>query len=476
MRLLHSAARTTATFTSENVVSFAGLVPVMRLAQDAGLHEQVAARVRLGTSIGSNPAGKIATIVAGMVAGADSIEDLDALRHGGMDRLFGQVYAPSTLGSFLREFSFGHVRQLEAAARQVLVELAATTPLLAGTEGFTYVDVDSLLRRVYGHAKQGAGFGHTKAGGYPVLLRGLSPLVATISTDIAAPVVAATRLRGGKAGSARGAASLVAEALTTATTARAVGVSERETAPHALARHAQLLMRADSAFYAGPVISAARRHDARFSVTVSMNSAVRRAINRIEDSAWIPIHYPNAVWDDETGMWISDAEVAEICYTAFAGTKHEVTARLVVRRIRADPPPGQDELLPAWRYHAFITDTTLSTVDADVTHRAHAVIEQVFADLIDGPLAHLPSGRFAANAAWLTCAAMAHNLLRAAATLTSRAHARARGHTLRRRFIHVAAQIARHARGVRLDLPRHWPWSGWWMRLFDETHSPPLPA
>lgn len=135
MRLLHSAARTAATFSSENVVSFAGLEPVMRLAQDAGLGERVAERVRLGTSIGSNPAGKTATIVAGMVAGADSIDDLDALRHGGMDRLFGQVYAPSTLGSFLREFSFGHVRQLEAAARELLVALAGRTRCWPGPRG-----------------------------------------------------------------------------------------------------------------------------------------------------------------------------------------------------------------------------------------------------------------------------------------------------------------------------------------------------
>lgn len=465
MRLLHSAARTAATFDAENVVSFAGLEPVMRLAQDAGLHDRVAERVRLGTSIGSNPAGKTATIVAGMVAGADSIDDLDALRHGGMDRLFGQVYAPSTLGSFLREFSFGHVRQLEAAARELLVELAGQTPVLAGTEGFTYVDVDSLLRRTYGHAKQGAGFGHTKVGGYPVLLRGLSPLVATISTDAAPPVIASTRLRGGRAGSARGAASLVAEALGTA---RALGADADRTA--------RLLLRGDSAFYTGTVISAARRHGARFSVTVTMNPAIRRAIEAIPDSAWVPIRYPNAVWDDEAGAWISDAEVAETGYTAFAGTTHELTARLVVRRVRRQAPPGQDELLPAWRYHAFFTDTKLPTVAADLTHRAHAVVEQVFADLIDGPLAHLPSGRFAANAAWLTCAGIAHNLLRAAASLTSRAHARARSHTLRRRFIHLAAVVVRHARGVRLDLPLHWPWAGWWMRLFDETHSPPIPA
>ncbi len=208
-------------------------------------------------------------------------------------------------------------------------------------------------------------------------------------------------------------------------------------------------------------------------MTVSSNPAVRRAIAAINDTAWTPIRYPNAVWDDQAGAWVSDAEVAATDYTAFAGTKHQVTAQLVVRRIRREPPPGQDELLPAWRYHAFFTDTGLSTIDADLTHRAHAIIEQVFADLIEGPLAHLPSGSFAANGAWLTCAAISHNLLRAAASLTSRAHARARGHTLRRQFIHIAAVVTRHARGVRLGLPRHWPWAGWWMRLFDETHSPP---
>jgi hypothetical protein len=466
MRLLHSAARTSAGFEAENVVSLAGLVPVMRLSQEAGLPDLIAERVQLGTSIGCNPAGKIAAIVAGMVAGADSIEDLDVLRHGGMGRLFEAVYAPSTLGSFLREFTFGHVRQLDSAARSLLVSLAASCPRLTeGAAAWTYVDVDSLLRRTYGKAKQGAGFGHTKVGGYPVLLRGLSPLMTTISTDTAAPVIAATRLRGGNAGSARGAASLVAEALGTA---REIGAGS---APGGV-----LLLRGDSAFYTGAVVSAARRAHARFSITVSMNPAVRRAIERIDGAAWIPIRYPNAVFDDDAGAWISEAEVAQTTYTAFAGTRHEHTARLGVRRVRREAPPGQDELLPAYRYHAFFTDTALSTVDADLTHRAHAVIEQVFADLIDGPLAHLPSGRFAANGAWLTCAAIAHNLLRAAAALTSRAHARARGQTLRRRFIHVAAEIVRHARGVRLRLPRHWRWAGWWMRLFDETHSPPLPA
>jgi len=162
----------------------------MRLAERAGLHRMVRRRVRgLPPSVGANPAGKVATVVAGMVAGADSIDDLDVVRHGGMPALFAGVYAPSTLGSFLRSFSHGHVLQLKAAARDVLVELAGRTPLLAGADQLCFVDIDSVLRRMYGRAKQAVAFGHTKVGGYPVLLRG------------------------GNAGSARGAASMVAQAI-----------------------------------------------------------------------------------------------------------------------------------------------------------------------------------------------------------------------------------------------------------------------
>jgi hypothetical protein len=171
------------------------------------------------------------SIVAGMAAGADSIDDLDAIRHGGMPRLFGGVYAPSTLGSFLRAFTHGHTWQLTAVARWFLVDLAAQTPVPAGAAEMTYVDIDSLLRRVYGKRKQGASFAHTKVGGYPVRLRGLSPLAVTLSTPIAASVIAAMRLRKGSAGSSRGAAGLLAEALATARAARATG---------------HILMRADS--------------------------------------------------------------------------------------------------------------------------------------------------------------------------------------------------------------------------------------
>lgn len=445
MRLWHRWSRAAVRFDDENLVSCAGLVPVMSLAERAGLSGLVDEHVAIIdppiVSTGANPAGKVTSIIAGMVAGADCIDDLDVIRHGGMSRLFGGVYAPSTLGSFLRAFTHGHTRQLAGVARRFLVDLAARTPVLAGVTEMTYVDIDSLLRRVYGKHKQGASFGHTKVGGYSVRLRGLSPLMATISTPIAAPVIGAMRLRKGSAGSSRGAASLLTEALATARAAGAAG---------------SILVRADSAFYAGVVIGAARRAGARFSVTVSMNPSLQAAIATIDEDAWTPVHYTDAVEDPDTGELISDAEVAETTYTAFAGTKHEITARLIVRRVK--DKNTIDALFPLWRHHAFLTDTTQSTVDADVTHRQHAIIEQVFADLINGPLAHLPSGHFNANAAWTICAAITHNLLRAAGTLASRFHAKARGATLRRHLITVPARLAQPQGRPTLHLPEHWPW------------------
>ncbi len=441
-------------------MSCAGLVPVMALAERAGLSELVGEKVRITgepvPSTGSNPAGKVTAIVAGMAAGADSVDDLDVLRHGGMKRLFSGVYAPSTLGSFLRSFTHGHVAQLLSVLRAMLITLGRDTPVLAGADETCFVDLDSLLRPVYGKQKRGARFGPAKVGGYSLLLRGLSPLVATLSTRKAAPVVAAMRLRGGNAGSSRGAASLLAEALNTAKAAGATGT---------------MVVRADSAYYAGTVVSAARRAGARFSITVTMNQAIRSAIAGIDETAWTPVHYPGAVRDPDTGALISDAEVAETSYTAFAGTRHEYTARLVVRRVKDQNYP--EALFPVWRYHAFVTDTNYSTVDADLAHRAHAVIETVFADLIDGPLAHLPSGHFDANAAWAAIAAISHNLLRAAGSLTSTFHAKARGATLRRQLICVPGRLAQPQGRATLHLPERWPWAAEFATLHATANSPP---
>ena len=320
MRLLHSLAKTHASFDDPNLVSHAGLVPVMALAQRAGLADLVAEHVRPGGECGVNAHLKVPCLVAGMAAGADSIDDMDLLRHGAMSALFGGVRAPSTLGSHLRSYTWGNVSQLEKAGREFLIALAGQAPLLPGAGTLAFIDIDSMQKRVYGHQKQGARFGHTKIQGKSLLVRGLNALAAMVSTPLSAPVIAATRLRGGNAASARGAASLAARAIGTARDCGCTGT---------------IVVRLDSAFYNAAVIGAIRRGGARFSVTVPVNASIRAAIAAIADDAWTPIRYPRAIWDDQLGAWISDAEVAETQYTAFASKKGQaVTARLIVRRVR----------------------------------------------------------------------------------------------------------------------------------------------
>jgi hypothetical protein len=466
VQVSHRFAAESAVFDDENLVSSAGLVPVMRLADQTGLQRLLADKIRIDAprikSGSANPAPKLATVVAGMCAGADCIDDIDVLRSGGMTTLFGDVYAPSTVGTLLREFTFGHARQLESVLRAHLVALCERVDLLPGAaEQRVFVDIDSLLRPVYGHAKQGASYGHSKIAGKQILRKGLSPLAATISTAGSAPVIAGMRLRAGKTGSAKGAGRMVASAIGTARATGAAG---------------PILVRGDSAYGTRAVVAACVRHGAQFSLVMTRNPAVERALAAIEETAWTPVSYPGAVHDPDTGAWISDAEVAEIPYTAFASTPDRITARLVVRRVKDARFP--DALFPVWRYHPFFTNTDLPVADADITHRQHAVIETVFADLIDGPLAHIPSGRFGANSAWVLCAAIAHNLLRAAGVLAGDRHTRARGSTLRRRIVNVPARLARPQRRPTLHLPTHWPWSKAWLALWHNTigHSPPQTA
>jgi hypothetical protein len=463
---LHSLARTHASFDDPNLVSHAGLVPVMALAQRAGLASLVAEHVRPGGECGVNPHLKVPCLVAGMAAGADSIDDMDLLRHGAMSALFGGVRAPSTLGSHLRSYTWGNVSQLEKAGRELLAELARRAPLLPGAGTLAFIDIDSMQKRVYGHDKQGARFGHTKIQGKSLLVRGLNALAATISTPLSAPVIAATRLRGGNAASARGAASLAVRAIGTARECGCTGM---------------IVVRMDSAFYNAAVTGAVRRQGARFSVTVPMNASIRAAIAAIGEDAWTPVRYPRAVWDDQLGAWVSDAEVAEVPYTAFASKKGQaVTARLIIRRVRdlnKKAADGQDELFTVWRYHAVFTDSPFELVQAEGQHRDHAVVEQVLADVTSGPLAHMPSGVFAANAAWLSIAAMAHNLLRAAGALASLPFAKARAATIRRDLIAVAARTARHGRGhLTLHLPEGWHREHEWLNLFSAACGPPAAA
>ena len=465
MKVSHRFAPDSAVFDDDNLVSSAGLVPVMTLAEQTGLRRLLADKVHIRAprikSGSANPAPKLATLIAGMCAGADCIDDIDVVRSGGMKTLFGGVYAPSTVGTLLREFTFGHARQLESVLREHLVALCERVDLLPGADQQVFIDIDSLLRPVYGHAKQGASYGHTKIAGKQILRKGLSPLATTISTPGVAPVIAGMRLRAGKTGSAKGAGRMVAAAIGTA---RDLGASGK------------ILARGDSAFGNRTVVRTCVRHGAQFSLVMTRNPAVDRAIAAIDEGAWTPVSYPGAVRDPDTGAWISDAEVAEIPYTAFASTKDRITARLVVRRVKDACFP--DALFPVWRYHPFFTNTDLPVEAADITHRQHAIIETVFADLIDGPLAHIPSGRFGANSAWVLCAAIAHNLLRAAGVLAGDHHARERGSTLRRKIVNIPARLARPQHRPILHLPTHWPWSKTWLALWHNTigYSPPLPS
>jgi hypothetical protein len=446
----------TVDFDDPNLVSCAGLAPVLGLAERAGLHRLVIRHVRVSEPAGVNADRKIASLVAGMVAGADCIDDMALLRHGGMGRLFSGVRAPSTLGTFLRTFTFGHVRQLDAVASRLLIDLAGQVPLLPGAAELAYLDVDDTLAQTYGYDKQGAGRGYTG-------VKGLNALLAVVSTPGLAPVIAAARLRKGSTNSARGAARFVTDALTTAKKAGATGV---------------LVLRADSAYYGHDVIAAALRQGARFSVTARQDNAVRNAIAQVPADAWTAIKYTNAVFDEDSQRWISDAEVAEIGYTAFTSkpkAKH-ISARLIVRRVKDMNPANQSELFTVYRYHAVFTNSPLPMLAAEKAHRAHAIIEQVIADLKNGPLAHLPSGHFWANSAWLVCAAIAFNLTRAAGALASSFHARATTGTIRAQLITIPARLARSARRLTLHLPTTWPWHKEWEQLAAAANSPPVAA
>jgi hypothetical protein len=460
MRLSHARRAISVRFDDPNLVSCAGLAPVLALAARCGLTTLLTERLQIAAKGGANATTKVLALVAGMVAGADSISDMGVLRHGGIPRLFHDVRAPSTLGTFLRLFTFGHVRQLDAVAAGLLARLARATPILGGADQVAFVDLDDTVRQTYGYAKQGTGRGYTG-------VNGLNALLATISTPLSAPLIAATRLRKGSTNSARGAAKLLADALATA---RRAGAAEL------------VIVRADSAYYGYDIINACRRAGARFSVTARHTATVTRAITTIPETAWVPIRYPNAIFDADEQRWISDAEVAEIEFTAFTGRRRaeHVTARLIVRRVRRlNPktvPPGQSEIFAVYRYHAIFTDSPEPMLLAEATHRDHAVIEQVIADLKDSALAHLPSGVFTANAAWLTCAAIAHNLTRAAGALAGTIHARARTGTIRAHLINTPARLARSAHRLTLHLPRDWPWEAALDELFHHALNDPLPT
>lgn len=444
-------------FDDPNLVSAAGLVPALRLAESAGLHDLLEQQLSVASP---HAAAKAACVLGGMLAGADSIDGLDQLRHGGMPRLFGDVRAPSTLGTFLRSFTHGHVQQLDAVNAGLLAGLTAKVPkLLAGGDGFATIDVDDTVREVHGHGKQGAAFGYTRQ-------RGLNIQLATISTPLAAPVIARARLRSGNTNSATGAGRMLAQAIKTA---------------HAAGVNGRILARADSAYYGWAFVGTAIRKKAWFSVTARMTKTVTAAITSIPADAWTPISYPKAIYDEAEQRWLSDAEVAEVRFTAFTGRRkaEHVTCRLIVRRVKRLQPLASDgteqgELFAIYRHHAFITNSELSTIEADERHRDHAIVEQAIRELKEGPLAHLPSGKYAANAAWVALAATAFNIARA--TAVAAAMYTARWATLRTRIINVPARLATTGRRLMVHLPTQWPWSEGWESLWAAATGPPTPV
>jgi hypothetical protein len=458
VQVSHAARAAVASFDDPNLVSAAGLLPVMRLAEKAGLRSLADTWLSVPTDKGANAGLKVASIVAGMVAGADSIDDMALLRHGGMGKIFTACYAPSTLGSFLRSFTFGHVRQLDAVASRVLVNLAREAPIVPvpSDGGFVFVDVDDTIIEVHGHKKQGAGFGYSG-------VRGINALLATVSTSATAPVIVAQRLRKGASGSPRGAARIVADALKTIT--RLPG------------QKSPVLLRADSAYYGSATINAAMKAGAAVSITARQDQAVKRAISTIPEDAWTTIEYTDAIFDTTTGTWISKAEVAEVPFTAFTSRpkKDHTTGRLVVRRIPElnKKDLAHPTLFDTHRFHAFFTTSTLDTVTADQVHRRHAIIEQVNADLKHSALAHLPSGIFTANAAWLVLAVIAFNLTRAAATIAGTILTKATTATIRRKLISIPARIASSGRRIQLHLPQSWPWETAWTAMFAHATGPP---
>lgn len=471
MQPSHTPAAVSVSFDDPNLVSAAGVLPMVRLAQAAGLQELGDQHLSVPTDKGANAGLKITSLVAGMVGGADSIDDMAVLRHGGMKKLFTQIYAPSTLGSFLRKFTFGHVRQLDAVASRFLAALAGLSWLLgtphqpAASTEYALVDVDDTIVEVHGHQKQGAGFGYSR-------VRGLNALIATLATASTAPIIVAQRLRKGACGSPRGANRLIADAV--------------KQTHRLLPAGTPVLVRMDSAYWGRPSLWAAIRGGAKVSVTVKMSSTTKAAIAGIDEQAWRSIKYTDAIFDEDSKQWISTAEVAEVDFVAFSSQKitEQIPGRLVVRRIpdfnaAKKAAAGQDGLFDAWRFHAFFTTADpelLDTVKADTTHRGHAVIEQINADLKNSALAHLPSGIFTANAAWLVLAVMAFNLARAAATLTGTELAKATTATIRRKLITVPARIASSARRIVLHLPTDWPWEKAWTNLFNRINDPPVTA
>jgi DDE family transposase len=429
MRVLHSPARLDVMADDDHAVANAGLALTAILAERLGIEPLADRLVDLGEQPGAaHPGRKILTLAQAMVADGDCIDDVNMLRAGATEGVLGhRVMAASTCGTFLRSFTFGHVRQLDQLSGLVLARAwaAGAGP---GDAAMT-IDMDSTVVEVHGYQKQGAAYGYTRVLGH-------HPLVATRADT---GEVLHVRQRKGSANTGRGAERFVNELAGRVRRAGATGA---------------LTLRADSGFYSAKVIDACRRHHMAFSITVNQNSAIKAAIAAIGDEGWVEITY-------------RDGGRAEVAETTYKGE------RLIVRRTRL--VGRQAQLWPDWRYHAFITNRTGTTVALDGDHRDHAVIELAIRDLKEGAgWNHSPSGKFWANAAWIVIGALAHNLLRWIAVLGLGHHGPVVAKTLRRHLITVPGRITRSARRRQLHLPRHWPWRKQFLKAAVRLRKIPL--
>lgn len=415
-----------------------------RAVADAGLLLTGTAMARLGleqitdetVTVGYRSGRKLATLVHTLIAGGDCIDDVAMLRAGATDKVLGHdTVAPSTVGTWLRSFTFGHIRQLDRVTETMLTRAWAAGG--GPGEAEMFIDLDSTICEVHGYAKQGASYGYTRQRGY-------HPLLATRAET---GEVLHARMRKGSANTARGAQRFVRETIGRVRRAGASGM---------------LTFRADSGFWSAKVIKACTDHDAQFSITVRRHKAIVAAIDAIDEGAWVDIAYTDG----------GRAQVAETVWKDY---------RLIVRRTRIESDPKLPALFDTWRHHAFVTNRPGDMIELDADHRAHAVIELAIRDLKHGAgLAHCPSGTFNANAAWLLATTLAHNLLRwtqliGAPAAAERAPRLQVARTLRRRWLTVPGRITRSARRTTLHLPARWPWQQTFIDTLERLRALPAP-
>ena len=433
-----SVDRVEATFDDPSLVADAGLLLPATLMVRLGLEALVNDMVRLVDRVGgARPGRKVLTLIASILVGGSHIDHANRLRAGATQKVLPfRVMAPSTLGTFLRAFSFGHVRQLDRVIAET-TRRAWSFGAGPGTDAMT-IDLDSTICEVHGHQKHGAAYGYTKVLGY-------HPLLATRADT---GEVLHARLR--KGSSQRGAKRFAEELIPRARRAGAVGA---------------LTVRADAGFWNYALLDTLTRLGVRWSVTVRINKQIRACIDAIDDSAWIPIAYPDG----------GRAEVAEALYVTGRG-KHRRELRLVVRRTRLTER-AQRRLWPDWRHHAFITTIELPTVEMDQFHRDHATVELAIRDLKEGAgMEHCPSGEFFANAAWLACAVLAHNLTRWTARL-GEVHPDDQltvTRTVRSRLFSLPGRLVNRSGRHVLRLPERWPWASTFLSALERLRALPL--